>query len=251
MTLNSTLGLISTIALFSPIFFIVVFRLSAYKTFPALLIYYAAVFIYNAMTEGYIQADPVIVRYWGLTNNLLDVPLLLTFLIYFSTSTSFTQRIKRIILAFVLYEAIVVLIFGYTVKAVTIILGPGIIIEIALCLFFFIRQTKMTILHRKATGKALMAASLLFAYGCYGIIYLMYYVFKTQQVEDTFLIYFLVVTISSLMISVGIIVEQKRIRKLHEMKLTRKELSSIYADEQKPVPLTRTAMLDFDREQWN
>jgi hypothetical protein len=50
---------------------------------------------------------------------------------------------------------------------------------------------------------------------------------------------------------VGIIVEQKRIRRLHEMKLTRKELSSIYGEEEKPIPLTRTAMLDFDRDQWN
>lgn len=251
MTLNSTLGLISSIALFTPIFFIAILRLGTYKTFPALIIYYAAVFIYNLMTEGYIHADPSFVRYWGLTNNLLDVPLLLTFLIYFSTSASFTRRIKTIIFAFALFEAIVILIIGFNVKAVTIILGPGIVIEIALCLFFFIRHTKITILYRKATGKALIAASLLFAYGCYGIIYLMYYVFKTQQVADTFLIYFLVVTISSLLLSVGIIVEQKRIRKLHEMKLTRKELSTIYAEEEKPIPLTRTAMLDFDKEQWN
>jgi hypothetical protein len=215
------------------------------------MIYYAAVFIYNLMTEGYIQADPAFIRYWGLTNNLLDVPLLLTFLIYFSTSASFTRRIKTIIFAFALFEAIVVLIFGFNVKAVTIILGPGIIIEIGLCLLFFIRQTKITILYRKAMGKALIAASLLFAYGCYGIIYLMYYIFKTQQVADTFLIYFLVVTISSFLLSAGIIIEQKRIRKLNEMKLTRKELSSIYAEEEKPISLTRTAMLDFDKEQWN
>jgi len=251
MNWNSTMGLISSIALFTPILFILVLRLGAYKTFPALLIYYAGVFIYNLMTEGYIQVNADVIHYWGLTNNLTDVPLLLTFLIYFSTSPAFTRRIKGVTYAFILFEAIVVLIVGYNVKAVTIILGPGIIIAISFCLLFFIRQTKITILHHKAAGKALMAASLLFAYGCYGIIYLIYYIFKTQHVADTFLIYFLVVTISSFLISAGIIVEQKRIRRLNEMKLTRRELSNIYAEDQKPAAQTRTVILDFDRDQWN
>jgi hypothetical protein len=58
-------------------------------------------------------------------------------------------------------------------------------------------------------GKSADRASLLFAYGCYGIIYLMYYIFKTQQVADTFLIYFLVVTISSFLLSAGIIMNKK------------------------------------------
>ena len=106
-------------------------------------------------------------------------------------------------------------------------------------------------MYKKGTGKALIAASLLFAYGCYGIIYLMYYIFKTPYVADTFLVYFLVVTLSSLLIPAGIIVEEKRIRKLNELKITRRELSDIYGNEKKAAPIKRTAMLDFDRDQWN
>jgi hypothetical protein len=136
-------------------------------------------------------------------------------------------------------------------RAITIMLAPGIIILISLCLYFFIRQTKIAIIHKKGIGKSLIAASLLFAYGCYGIIYLMYYIFKTPYVADTFLVYFLVVTFSSLLITAGIIVEEKRIRKLNELKITRRELSDIYGGEKKAAPLPRTAMLDFDREQWN
>jgi hypothetical protein len=44
--------------------------------------------------------------------------------------------------------------------------------------------------------------------------------------------------------------KKKRVQKLHELKTTRKELSDIYKDTKKAAP-AGTAMLDFDREQWN
>jgi hypothetical protein len=137
------------------------------------------------MTEGYIAAGPELILYWGLFNNLLDTPLMLFFLIYFSTSAGFTKRIKILIGVFVLFEILVVILMGLNTDAITVILGPGILILCGLFMYFFIRQTKITISHRKGTGKALMAAALLFAYGCYVIIYLMYYIFKTPFIEDT------------------------------------------------------------------
>jgi hypothetical protein len=207
--------------------------------------------VYNMMTEGYISLSPEIVRYWGLSNNLLDTPLMLSFLIYFSTSASFTRRLKLLLSAFVLFEIIVLALKGFNRDAITIILGPGIALLFGFCVYFFIRQTKIAIQHRKSTGKALIAAALLFAYGCFGIIYMMYYVFETPYIDDTFLVYFLVVTFSSMLLTAGIIMEEKRIRKLNELKTTRRELSDIYAGEKKAVPLRKTAMLDFDREQWN
>lgn len=251
MTWNSAMGLVSSVALFCPIITILIFRLGSYRTFPALLAYYTSVFIYNLFTEGYINVHPDVVRYWGLANNFLDAPLMLIFLVYFSTSPSFTKRLKLLTAAYIGFEIIVAAIVGFNTNAITIILGPDIIVMIGLFLYFFIRHTKIAITNKKAFGKAVIAASLLFAYGCFGIIYLMYYVFKTQFIEDTFLIYYLVTTISSVLLAAGLFIEEKRIRKLHELKLTRRELSDMYAHERKTVPIKRTVMLDFDREQWN
>jgi hypothetical protein len=251
MTWNSVMGIISSIALFCPVLFVLALRLAAYSTFPALIVYYASMLIYNLMTEGYITVAPDVVRYWGMTNNLLDTPLMLFFLIHFSTSASFTRRIKILMVAFVLFEGLVVALKGFNREAITVILGPGILIILGLCVYFFIRQAKIAITHQKGTGKALIAAALLFAYGCFAIIYLMYYVFETPFIDDTFLVYFWVVTFSSLLLSAGLFAEEKRIRKLNELKTTRRELSDIYAGEKKAVPRRKTAMLDFDREQWN
>lgn len=250
MTWNSVMGFISSIALFLPILFILIFRLGGYRTFPALLIYYTIVFSYNLLTEGYIKASPDTIHYWSIFNNLLDAPLMLLFLTYFSTSPAFTRKMRGAIFILIAFEVTVVLMKGFTIEAITIILGPALATVVSFCIYFFIRQTKITIMHHKATGKAIIAAALLFAYGCYTIIYMMYYVFKTPHVADTFLVYFLVATFSSFLLCAGIIIERKRVQKLYELKQTRKELLDIYKDTKTAAPL-RTAILDFDKDQWN
>jgi hypothetical protein len=78
--------------------------------------------------------------------------------------------------------------------------------------------------YRKAIGKTLITASLVFAYGCYGILYTLFYVVKTKHIDDAFLVYFLVVTFFSLIMSTGIVFERKRIQKLFELKQARREL---------------------------
>jgi hypothetical protein len=260
MNWNSIMGVFSTIALFLPILFILVLRLGTYRSFPALLFYYISVFIYNLLTEHYITVPADVVYYWGLANNLMDAPLMLYFLTYFSTSRLFKKRMQYVIAAYIVWEAAIISIEGLNIGAITIVLAPGLPLVFGYCLYFFTRQVKLAIVHRKATGKALIVSSLLFAYGCYTIIYLMYYVFKAhldtagqvkpQYVEDTFLVYFMVTFISSLLISVGIFIERKRIHKLTELKITRRELSAIYPETKRTIPL-RTVLLDFDKEHWN
>jgi len=259
MTWNSIVGLISSLALFVPIIFIIGLRLSFYRSFPALLFYYIVVIGYNALTQGYIKAGDSFIFNYGLFNNLVDAPVMLYFLTYFSTSAINTRFMKRLLLLFVSFEVILIAIIGFNVKSVTIIMAPGLIMVLSFCIHFFIRQTKITIMHHKATGKAIIAAGLLFAYGCYSIIYLMFYVFKThiengivkqKEVEDTFLVYFLVNTFSSLLIGAGIIIEKRRIHKLNELKKTRKELSIVYKDAVSNKP-SKIIALDFDKENWN
>lgn len=260
MNLNSIMGFISTFALFIPILLILVLRLSSHRSFPVLLFYYITTFVYNLLTEGYIKADHTIVTSWGLINNLLDAPMMLYFLTYFSSSRQAKNLMMKIIFSFLVFEAIIVIAFGFNVKANTIILGPGIALVLSFCIIFFVRYAKRAIIHRKATGKAMIVSSLLFAYGCYAFLYLMYYVFKAQldpsgkekpgYVEDTFLVYFMVTTFSSLLMGAGLWVERKRIQKLTELKITRKELSSIYTNTKTTTPF-RAVVLDFDKEHWN
>lgn len=260
MTWNSIIGIVSSLALFLPIFFILISKLGTYRGFAVLLVYYSSAFIYNFFFEGYISVPVSFRQNWAITHNFLDVPMMIYFLTYFCTTKIFARRMKLAILSFLLFELIVIFITGYNINAVTIVLGPGLLLVFGISLFFFVRQVKITIKHGKAMGKALMISSVLFAYGCFIFLYLMYYVFKAhldefgkekpQYKADTFLIYFIVTILSSLLMCAGIIIERRRIRKLSELKITRKELSSIYTETKRAAPY-RTAMLDFDKEQWN
>ena len=233
------MGLISTVSLFLPIALIIALRLSTYRSFPYLLVYYVSVFAYNLFTEGYINPGSNVIYYWGLTNNILDAPLMLSFLTYFSTSVSFTRKMRIVMLLLLVFDLIVVIWGGFNVSILTVILGPGLVAVLTYCLIFFVRQTKITIMHQKATGKALIVSSLLFAYGCFSFIYLIFYVFKTKDVSNTFLIYFFVTTLSSLLISAGLILEKKRVRKLVELKVVRKELSSLYNEPKTTIPFQK------------
>jgi hypothetical protein len=175
---------------------------------------------------------------------------MMLFLTYFSPSITFSKRLKTGAAVFVLFELIVIAIKGINVDSITIILGPGIIVIATLCLHFFVRHAKMAVEHGKSVGKALIAGSLLFAYGCFGLIYIMYYVYKTSFVADTFLVYFMAATVSALMMSAGIIYERKLVKKIKEVQITRRELSEIYKDTKMAAPV-RTAMLDFEKDSWN
>ena len=56
-----------------------------------------------------------------------------------------------------------------------------------------------------------------------------YWLIKNQQYrKDAELVYYVVSILSALLMSAGIIIENKRIKKLDELKNTRKELATIY-----------------------
>lgn len=204
------------------------------------------------MTEGYLLLPENIIYYWGIVNNMMDAPLMLAFLVYLSPSKNLTKQIKVSIYAFILFELVVMIITKFSLNGLTIIIAPGLLLVIYFCLQLFSRYAKMVVEHNKSIGKAFISGSILFAYGCFVLLYAMFYVAKTNQIEDTFLVYFMGTFISSLLISTGLIFEWKRIKQVKELKITRKELSDIYKDTNMAVP-NRTAIvdLDFDREAWN
>ena len=224
----NVVGMISTFSMFLPVIFIIVFRLTWYKSFPALLVYYTITFGFNLLSIDFFKADKNFIYYYGVANNLLDAPLMLSFMTYFSKTALFRKKMKMVIPVFLLFELIVIAIYGFNITAAIIVLGPGLLLVLGFSLLFFIHQAKITIVHQKAAGKALIVASLLFAYGGYSFVYVVYYLLKTPYKADTFLVYYLISIISSVLIATGIMYERKRVRELMELQTARKELKVIY-----------------------
>ena len=92
MTLFNLMGLVSTAALALPLILLIVTKLAWYRSFPALFFYYLFVLSFNFLLLGYIRVDGNFRYYLGVTCNLVDTPLMLSFLLYFSKTIAFRKR---------------------------------------------------------------------------------------------------------------------------------------------------------------
>jgi len=230
------MGYISTAALLLPAALLFFLRLYKNRSLLILMVYYLSAFIYNLLSEKIVTLPDSYVRAYGIFNNLFDIPLALMYLLYFTSSPGLRKKIYIAILSFFAFEILITVMLGFSRSSITLILGPGILLIVLLSFIFFIEQIKDVIQHGKTAGKALLASSTLFLYGCFFIIYLFWYVYKTPDVENAFLVYFFVVTLSSLLASIGLIMEKKRLKILDELKTTQNELSRLYPNEKIVFP---------------
>jgi uncharacterized membrane protein YbhN (UPF0104 family) len=107
-------------------------------------------------------------------------------------------------------------------------MGPGIVLIMFYSLYLFINNIKSTIVQGKGVGKTLMITSILFAYGCYFLVYLFAYIQRTSNRQDVFIIYYLASIIFSILMAAGLIWLKKRLREIREVQTTRKELSVFF-----------------------
>ena len=235
MNWHNAIGILSTLALFTPVFIIVVTKLIRYKQYFSLFIYCVLAFGFNLMTEHLVNVPKNIERFYGIINNLTDMPLMLGFLVFQIPSSVQRKRMKILLGVFIVFEIVLIIMYGITVKTITLTMGPGLTIVFGYSLYYFVYTVKRSFIHNKFVGKAIVASALTFAYGCFIIIYLMHYVFNLQDLSNLFLIYYFITIIYCTILSVGLYMEGKRKSKLYELLITRKELMSFFAGEKKPA----------------
>lgn len=234
MNWHNAIGILSTVALFAPVFVIFATKLFNKRYIP-LLIYCILAFGFNLMTEHLVNVPKNIERYYGIINNLTDMPLMLSFLMFHIHSSSVVKKMKIVMAAYILFEIVLIALYGITVKTITLTMGPGLLIVFAFALYYFVFTVKRSFIHNKFVGKAFVASSLVFAYGCFFIIYIMHYVIKLQDLPGLFLIYYFISVIYCSLLAVGLYMESKRKKKQEELLVTRKELMRFFSDEKKPA----------------
>lgn len=246
MNLSSLLERTAAFTLSLPILLLLLTRLAWYRSFIALFIYYIINFSYSLFSIGYIHLSNDFVRTCGIISNLVDAPLILLFLTYFCRTSSFKKKIFWVIGGFLVYEAIILAVFGFNVDASTIIATPGLALTFTLSLIFAIHQVKITAVYNKAAGKAIIAAALFFGYVGFTYVFSVFYFMKNYQ-EDARLVFFIITIFSALAISWGIILERKRVKKLFEIKTAREELKALYAgEERKTIAPLETIVFNID-----
>lgn len=230
------IGLLATIALFAPVFFLTLFRLFRFRVYLALLIYCFLAFAYSLMTLDVINVPIEVETFIGLANNLVDVPLMMTFFILFATSARQKNWMKRLTLVYIVFEVVVLLVMQKLDRdTIAVTYGPGLAMVIFFGLTFFIHRIKIANTYHKAYGKAILISALIFAYGCFSFIYVIHFLLQIKAPEETFLIYNLVSILYNATLSIGIIIENKRIRKLEEVFTTRRELSEVFSEDRNSI----------------
>ncbi len=227
MNANTILGIISAIAFLLPPLIIVYFRLFN-LCLIALAIYFFGVFAYNLMSENIITVAADIKRNLGVITNYLDVPLILVFMLMFCVEKWKQKLILSLLIVFVVYELTIFHYYQLTPLSSKYIMGPGILLVMIISIYFFILNIKGTIIKGKGIGKTLMASGVLFAYGCYSLVYTFAYIVKTPNRADVFTIYYAASIIFSMLISVGLFWVKKRLQEIKEVQTTRKELSVFF-----------------------
>jgi hypothetical protein len=247
MNLSSLLERTAAFTLSLPLLLLLLTRLAWYRSFAALFIYYVIGFSYSLFAIGYIQVSNDVIRNYGVISNLVDAPLTLLFLTYFSRTSSFKKKILWVVAGFLVYEAIILFVYGFNIKASTIVTTPGLALTFILSLIFAIHQVKITVIYHKAAGKAIIASALFFGYVGYTYVYSVFYFMHESYQEDARFVFSIITILSTLAISLGIILEKKRVKKLFEIKTTREELKALYAgEERKPVAPLETIVFNMD-----
>jgi hypothetical protein len=228
MNINTTLGIVSTVAFFIPALIILSSRLLINISLVAIVIYFLMVMTHNLMSENIIIVSKDTRTNFAVINNYLDVPLMLTSMLMFCTEKWKHRLIVTSIICFVVFESII--LFQYKLLPISskYIMGPGILLILIYSLYLFINNIKNTIVQGKGVGKTLMITSILFAYGCYFLVYLFAFVQKTSNRADVFIIYYLASIIFSILMSAGLIWVKKRLQEIKEVQTTRKELNVFF-----------------------
>jgi len=221
-------GTVATVSMFVPALLILIFKLFNKFSLLILSVYYILTGFFNLMNQGLITVPGPFQNKVGVLFNYLDAPMMLMVLLFFCTERCKLNTINYSLALYGLYEVVIFYLFRLSPQSSVYVLGPGILLVLCYSIYLFFQQGKLTVMYGKGLGLTLMLVSILFSYGCFSFIYVLYYIKKTSALADVFLIYYIVLFISSVLLSLGIIWLHKRIRNINEVQVSRKELAHFF-----------------------
>jgi hypothetical protein len=224
MNWNTVFGIACILASLLPVVVILINRFYKHRSLAALLIYFILLTLSTMMSQHILPLSESFQKNFGLLNNYTDAPLMLTALSFFCPNRQKQTLVRILLFSFIAFELVVTAIYGFNRTAVTFILAPGLGVVFIYASYLFIRQVKFSILHSKNQGRMVMLAAILFVYSCYGLIYYFHYIMNTPFTSDVYLLYYISSFIASTMMGVGLHLMRRRMRELHAIRQTRKEL---------------------------
>src|SRR5215208_238298 len=104
MNWNAVFGIACIISFLLPVAVIIYNRFYTQRSLAALLIYYTMTILDNLMSVGFIPLSASFSTPFRILNNYLDVPLMLTALLFFCPNKQKQQLIRVLTVSFIVYE---------------------------------------------------------------------------------------------------------------------------------------------------
>lgn len=228
MRWNALLGGTSTLLYLLPIVFLITWRLYCNRSLLALLIFFTVSFLDNLISEGWLPVSINLRRDFHTLSSYLDAPLMLIVLLFFCIQQWKRQMILITLAALLIYEISVATVFHFSARSVKMVLGPGILVILLFSFLFFLQQVKQTITRNRRSGNTVLNAAILFAYGCYALLYVFYHLLQTTAVEDVFLLHHITSIIFCISATTGLYYVRQKAKELEDLKITRKELALFF-----------------------
>ena len=223
----SLYGLTSILCFGLPVFAIILFKLYRHTSLIALALYYILTIVHCLFAPN-IPPVPDFQNPFDIIYSYVEIPLMLTALLFFCHARQRRLIMQRIIVAFVAYEVIISLYFRFSPQATIYIAAPGLLVVIGYTAFLMIRQMKFTLLHGKNIGRVLMLAAILFSYSSYALVFYNYFVQAQSVIASIYTLFFISSTVAALLMAIGLFMMRHRIKELQELKVVRKELQMVF-----------------------
>lgn len=223
----SLYGLTSILCFGLPVLAIILFKLYRHTSLIALAVYYLLT-IANCLYAGNIPPVPDFQHPLDIAYSYIEIPLILTSLLFFCYGHQRKQIMQKIIIGFIAYEVLISLYFKFSPEATLYIVAPGLLVVVGYTAFLLLRQLKFTMVHGKNIGRVLMLSAILFSYCSYGLGFYTYFIQKQTDIGSIYSLYFISSTVAALMMSVGLFMMRHRIKELQELKIVRKELQMVF-----------------------
>lgn len=223
---NNFIGVISIACVSLPVFAVLFFRLYRHTSIIALLSYYVLT-VFHGLGSNALPALPDQPDSWDALYHFLEVPLMLSVLLFFCPVQQKQQEMQIFMRIFLVYEAGLALLFGFTTLASRFVMVPGAMMIVFYSLTFFVHQFRFSLRHRKNAGRVLMVGAILLSYSSYLLLVVAPFRFDASPPSGP-AVYFVCASMAAVLMSAGLFLMRHRIRELQELKIIRSELQMVF-----------------------
>ena len=201
---NSTLQLTSALIVLLPVAIIFIKQKGSNRYFLSLAAANMMFFISTSLLNNYVALPEKTSVWISMLANVLQAPLTLIFLLYFTENNKITKGIK-VSLASILGISVVAMgLSSFNEQATLNLMTLGTIPVFLFGSVLFIQYVKSSVYQQKGTNKAFILSAIVFAYGSYMLLLTLNLISPEKHASDIRSLFGLITIISTAFASISI-----------------------------------------------